>query len=72
MSQATMISATTLAAADETAAPAPVLITEQEVLLGTRVAVSPPTVSIATCCSSPSHRMARRTRLSVCSDTDTP
>ena len=47
MSQVTMISATTLAAADETAAPAPVLITEQEVLLGTRVAVSPPTVSIA-------------------------
>jgi hypothetical protein len=55
MSQTTVVSATTPVDTDKTAkaspevsaAPAPVVITEQEVLLGTRVAVSPPKVSIA-------------------------
>ncbi len=55
MSQTTVVSAPTPADTDETAktsptvsaAPAPVLITEREVLLGTRVAVSPPKVSIS-------------------------
>jgi hypothetical protein len=55
MSQTTLVSATEPADADDTTKTSPkvnttagpVLITEQEVLLGTRVAVSAPKVSIA-------------------------